>query len=107
MGTRANIGISYKGTLITTKHINMDGHLENWAGTLIAALTAITPEELIKASSLLKFMTQDNFYSSGEGDWGCEVEIKDNQYEITITNYGETVFVDSLEKFASEYNFLI
>ncbi len=106
MGTRANICISYKDKYIATKYINMDGHLENWAGDLIAGLSAIKPKELIKASSLMKFMTEGEFYSDCGNDWGCEVEIKGDEYEITIKNYGDTVFVGNLAKFSSEYSFL-
>ncbi len=106
MGTRANICISYKDRYIATKFINMDGHLENWAGDLIAGLNAIKAKDLVKAASIMKFMSGDEFYSEDNNDWGCKVEIKDEEYFIKVNDYDKVVFTGSLEEFASEYKFL-
>ena len=84
----------------------MDGHLENWAGDLISVLKKIKPEELNEITPLLMFMTDDNCNFSGDGEWNCEVEVIDNKYEITIYKHGEMIFLDSLGKFESEYNFM-
>jgi len=105
MGTRANIEITYKDKVITSKYLSMDGHLQNWAPDLINALKTISAKELIKCSQLLTFMSEDCYIDSGN-DWNCEVIIIDDTYEIIIKNFDRIVFTGSLEKFASEYNFL-
>lgn len=105
MGTRANIEITYKDKVITSKYLSMDGHLQNWAPNLINALNTISTKELIKCSQLLTFMSEDCYCNNGN-DWSCEVKIIDDKYEIMIKSFDRIVFTGSLEKFASEYNFL-
>ena len=105
MGTRATIEIRHEGKLITSKYYQMDGHVENWAGRLIAILNDIPPEELLKMSRLFQFMNEDR-YLGGGNDWDCDIDIVDGEYEVTVEKFGETVFSGSLAKFDSEYNFL-
>ncbi len=104
MGTRAKIRIETQGTYVCSKYFNMDGHIENWAPTLITALHQTTPRTILKNRQLFKFMFDD--YESDEYlDYLCEVDISDDNYKVTIYGYKKKLlFEGTLDEFSEQYD---
>ncbi len=96
MGTRAKIRIEAKGKALCAKYLGMDGHVENWAPTLITALNQTTPRALLESRQLLKFMF-DDYERDDHLSYLCKVDISDEDYKnykITIHGYdGRLLFV--------------
>ncbi len=104
MGTTAKIRIKNKGKCLCSTYFNMDGHVENWATMLIAALNQTSPGDILKNRQLLKFMFDD--YESDEYlNYLCEVDISDNDYRVTLYGYDKTLlFEGTLDEFSAKYD---
>ena len=68
---------------LCSKYFNMDGHVGNWAPTLITAVNQTSPENILKNRQLLKFMF-DDYESDDYLSYLCVVDISDNDYKITV-----------------------
>ncbi|RKZ50954.1 MAG: hypothetical protein DRR16_12470 [Candidatus Parabeggiatoa sp. nov. 3] len=104
MGTRAKIRIENGDKYLCSKYFNMDGHVENWAPILIAALNQTTPSAILKNRQLLKFMF-DDYERDDYLDYLCEVDISDDDYKITIYGYEKKLlFEGTLDEFSEKYD---
>ncbi len=104
MGTRARISIEAKGRILCSTYLGMDGHVENWAPTLIAALNQTNPEAILKNRQLLRFMF-DDYERDDDPSYLCKVDISDDDYRITIHGYGgKLLFEGPVEEFSDTYD---
>ncbi len=104
MGTRAKIRIKAKDRTLCSKFFSMDGHIGNWAPTLIVTLNQTTPRTLLESRQLLEFMVAD--YESDEHlSYLCTVNISDEDYSITIHGYDrKLLFEGTLGEFSGKYD---
>ncbi len=104
MGTRAKIRIGAKGTCLSSKYFNMDGHVENWAPTLITALNQTTPKAILANRQLLKFMC-DDYERDDLLNYLCEVDISGENYIVTLRGFGgRLIFEGELGEFSKIYD---
>lgn len=82
----------------------MDGHIHNWAPTLITALNQTTPSAILQNRQLLKFMFDDH-ESDKHLDYFCKIDVSNDEYKITIHRYGDKLlFEGSLDEFSDSYD---
>jgi hypothetical protein len=103
MSTRAKIKIMNADKTLCALYIPMDGHVENWASDLVAALRRTRVDDILHTSALLQFLladTQDDAYL----DYLCRVDLADGTYQISLLGYGDKpLFAGGLDAFADRY----
>lgn len=104
MATRAKIRITTENSDLCSTYFNMDGHVENWAPTLITALNQTSPENIMKNRQLLKFMFYEEPINDKYLDFLCEVNISGGDYKVTLYNYGKLIFSGTLDEFSAKYD---
>jgi hypothetical protein len=106
MSTRSRIKFIHEEKEIAAAYIPMDGHIENFAPGLIAALKATTVKDILKNKQLIMIIGESGLWGERDEflDYFCEVDLSENEYAIRLYGFEkELQFSGTLDEFAEQY----
>ena len=106
MSTRSRIKFIHGEKEIGAAYIPMDGHVENFAPELIAALKATTVKDILKNKQLIMIIGELGLCGERDDflDYLCEVDLSEDEYAIRLYEFKkELQFSGTLDEFAEQY----